>query len=64
MVCASRAGHTHLLDDAGQVSNIHDQVVVLGDGTCDLHNGCLLEAISADQLARHLRSVTDLCDAS
>jgi hypothetical protein len=44
----------HLLHDAWQVLDVHDQVVVLGDGARHLHDGRLLEAVSADQLARHL----------
>ena len=31
-----------LLDDAGQVVDVHDKVVVLGDCASDLHNGRLL----------------------
>eukprot|EP00983_Pelagomonas_calceolata_P098402 1158344-Pelagomonas_calceolata.AAC.11 len=43
-----------LLHDARQVLDVHDQVVVLSDGARDLHDGRLLEGISADEAAGHL----------
>mmetsp|Transcript_22279 Transcript_22279/g.61581 ORF Transcript_22279/g.61581 Transcript_22279/m.61581 type:complete len:318 (-) Transcript_22279:120-1073(-) len=45
-----------LLHDARQVLDVHDQVVVLSDGARDLHDGRLLEGISADEAAGHLAS--------
>lgn len=46
----------HLLHDTRQICDVHDQVVVLGDLPCDLHDGGLLEGVCANHAPWHLQS--------